>query len=180
MPQYAINPATSTVIVSARSSMGPIAFEGRELAGWVDARVVDGRVVTEPAPTAELAIRIEALRSGNDLYDAELRRRVEWRRHPTCTVRLTTATAVDEQRFATSGDLTLHAETRHINGELTVEHADADSLVVTGSKDLDIRDFHLKAPGMLMIKIYPEVQVQLFLEAVADRTGSGTATGGTG
>jgi hypothetical protein len=40
-------------------------------------------------------------------------------------------------------------------------------LVVSGEKVIDIRDFQLAAPTMLMLRIYPDVRVFLHLEAEA-------------
>ena len=45
-------------------------------------------------PTAHLEIEVEQLRSGNSLYDAELLRRIDARRHPTVTLDLRACTPV--------------------------------------------------------------------------------------
>jgi len=41
----------------------------------------------------------------------------------------------------------------------------ADRLVVQGDHVVDIRDFDIESPTVLMLRIYPDVRVQLQVEA---------------
>ena len=170
MARFEINPKRSTVLVAARSSMGPIGFETQDLRGWIDVDVADGTVDLASGVGAEVEIELESLRSGNDLYDAELRRRIDVRRYPLCRLTLSSAAEVADGRFALTGDIEMHGRTRRLVGELVVEEATPTRLALTGAKELDIRDFRIEAPGMLMMKIYPEVQVQVFFEALTTET----------
>lgn len=168
MTRYVIDPTSSTVLVAARSSMGPIVFEARENRGHIDAEVVDGQVLADPGPAAELHVGLATLRSGNDLYDAELRRRIDARRFPECHLSLRDASSITGTRFAVRGDMSFHGVERSTSGTVEVEAASDERLVITGAKQFDIRDFDIPAPGILMVKIYPEVEVQVFLDARAD------------
>lgn len=171
MSRFRVDAATSSVLVAARSSIGPITFEAREIDGWIDVDLEGAGselVIGEGSPAAELQVQLTSLRSGNDLYDSELRRRIDARRFPMCILRLERGTVLEAGRFSLAGTITFHGTTRPLAGTVEVEAIDEDRIAVTGAKELDIRDFGLRAPTMLMTKIYPEVQVQLFIAAVAD------------
>lgn len=168
MTRYAVDKGASTVLVAARSSMGAIVFESRGLTGFVDATVLDGGVASHLGPKAVIDVELQTLRSGNDLYDAELMRRIDVKRMPYCRLELGGADPLDDSRFAIGGDIEFHGERRHANGTIEVESATPERLVITGSKQFDIRDFGIPPPGILIVKIYPEVQVQLFLQAHAE------------
>lgn len=168
MPTHLVTTERSTVLVSARSSMGPIVFEARGVSGTIDATVERNSILTDPAPSARLEIDLRSLRSGSDLYDAELRRRVDVRRHPLCVLDLERVEPLGVNRFTLRGTIQLHGTLRTLQGTVEVSAPDQDRLVVTGEKTIDVRDFDLPSPSVLMLKIYPEVKVQLFIEAAVE------------
>lgn len=117
-------------------------------------------------PTATLSIDMAALRSGNALYDAELLRRMDARRHPTTFVELGDAAAIgDADRYQVTGAVTLHGIRRNISGVLQVSELGGGRLRVVVEQVIDIRDFDIAPPSRLMLRIYPDVRVQLQLEA---------------
>ena len=126
----------------------------------------DGIVEHAIAPSARIRIDVSGLRSGNRLYDAELRRRIDADRFPTATVELRecgrpTAT----NRYRLEGELTFHGVTRPATGTVSVEAVADGRLVITGEQAFDIRDFAIPSPTMLMLRIYPDVRVRLHAEA---------------
>lgn len=175
LARYVISTEHSTALVAARSSVGPIVFEARELTGQVEVDVVEGKVVLDRGPSAYLEVDLESLRSGNDLYDAEMRRRIDTRRFPRCLIELARTDPLGDNRFTLVGNLTFHGTAREIRGTVEVEVANGNRLVITGERTIDIRDFDLPAPSILMLKIYPEVQVKLFLEARVQTSPEGDA-----
>ena len=80
--RFRVVPDRSVVMINARSSVGPITFGAIGVTGFIEAAVAGRRVCSTPSPTAHLEIDVEHLRSGNSLYDAELLRRIDARRHP--------------------------------------------------------------------------------------------------
>jgi polyisoprenoid-binding protein YceI len=166
--RFDVVPQRSTVLIGARSTMGPITFESRALTGRIDAVMLDGAVCADPFPRATLEVDLTQLRSGNELYDAELRRRIDTRRFPTCTLDLHRTARLGDRRYSLSGDLTFHDTTRTLEGSAEVDIVDEHRLTVIGDKTIDIRDFDVPAPSILLLKIYPEVRVQIFVEAVAE------------
>jgi polyisoprenoid-binding protein YceI len=164
--RFDLVPGRSAVLVEARSNVGPIAFGTTALNGHVEAAIIDAAVDPDAAPSARLAFELRSLRSGNALYDAELLRRVDGRRHPTTTVELREAVRIGaSDRYSVTGDLTFHGVTRSASGTVAVAVRPDHALEITGEHVFDIRDFDLSAPTVLMLRIYPDVRVQLQLLA---------------
>ena len=170
----------SNLTVEARSTVGPIAFCTTRLRGWVSARLCDGLVSVDQPPAGHLELDLDSLSSGNALYDSELQRRVESRRHPTVSVDLRTTNRLGEGNcYEALGDVTMRGVTRRLAGSLTVtvqecrrrrraSTAGVDRrMTITGERTLDLRDFHFEPPAMPMFKLYPDVRLHLHLEADA-------------
>ena len=141
------------------------AIHGRadELSGTIEAEVVDGRV--DAALTGRLEVPVKRLRSGNPLNDAELQRRVDARHYPTIVGEVRNATALDDDgRFRIEGDLTFHGVTKTITGELQIA-ADDGRMTIEGEHVFDIRDYGVKPPRILMLRVEPEVTVRIKLVA---------------
>jgi polyisoprenoid-binding protein YceI len=141
------------------------AIHGRaaELSGRVEVDVVDGRVGT--AFAGRLEVPVKQLRSGNPLNDAELQRRVDARRFPTIVGEVRDATSLgDDGRFRVAGDVNFHGVTRAVTGDLQVT-VDGDRLTIEGEHVFDIRDFGIKPPRILMLRVEPDVTVRIHLVA---------------
>lgn len=165
MATFEITPERSTIIVAARSSTGPINWQATEPTGQITLPLIDGAIDLSLAASARIEMPVARLTSGNAIYDAELLRRIDARRFPLVTVTLSEGRHVgDDGRYAVDGLVDLHGVTRSVDGVIAVELT-GERLVVTGEKVLDIRDFDLPAPHMLLLKIYPTVRVHLMLEA---------------
>jgi polyisoprenoid-binding protein YceI len=154
------------VLVDVRSTVGPLSFGAIGLTGTVDATVVGGELDLGVAPTAHLTIDVSRLSSGNELYDAELHRRIDARRFPTATVVMDACEASGPgARYRLSGEVTFHGVTRPAKGTVTVEATSSERLVITGEQVFDIRDYSVPSPTVLMLRIYPDVRVRLHVEA---------------
>lgn len=166
MQRYIVHPERSTVVVEARSSVGPIAWEGIGPTGEFAFEVgADGTVETTRPVAGWLELPIESLASGNRLYDAELQRRVDARRHPRARVELQEVRPGDDGgTYVARGTLAFHGGVRQLEGELALERLSDGAVVVTGTHPVDIRDFGLPAPTMLMLKVFPDVRVHLVVE----------------
>ncbi|MGH9074371.1 MAG: helix-turn-helix transcriptional regulator [Acidimicrobiales bacterium] len=171
----------SNLVVEARSNIGPIAFSTSGLTGWIDVELCDGLVGAESAPAAHLEARVSELTSGNPLYDAELLRRVDARRHPVVTMELTSMARMGEGNcYQLGGDVVMHGVSRQLVGAVTatVIEARRDTpggaassfdrrMIVAGEHVLDIRHFQMEPPTMPLLKLYPDVRLHLHLEADA-------------
>lgn len=166
MTRYQIVASTSTAVIEARSSVGPILFEATGLEGEIEATVIDGKVVLDRAVIASIRVPLRTLRSGNDVFDGELARRIESRIHPWATLSLDSVETEGPRSYRLSGWMEFHGVRRVVTGAIDIKHADDERIVVEGEKTFDIRDFEIPAPTMLMLKIYPEVRVALLAEAI--------------
>ena len=112
---------------------------------------------------------MERLTSGNQLYDHELRRRIDARRFPTIAGRLSRIAANGPHpQYTVTGDVLFHGKTRTFEHDMHIEvHEDGVSL--TGENVFDIREFGMKPPSMLMIRVYPEISVRVELHGTRDR-----------
>ena len=139
--------------------------------GFVEAAITDGVVRAGTQPSGRINIDVSGLRSGNGLYDAELLRRIEARRFPTATVELCKCDPSGiRSRYNLEGALAFHGVTRPVQGTVSVEAVSNSLLLITGEQALDIRDFAIPSPTVLMLRIYPDVRVKLQAEAKLEDT----------
>ena len=160
--RYRIIPERSTLTARARSSLHPIQVQSAGLQGHLEAQVSDGRV--ELSLPAHLEFDSERLKSGNPLLDVELVRRLEVRKFPQVVGEARAIQPVTAGRFSVRGDLCLHGVTRTLDGEVGVRTS-GDTLEVEVEKVIDMRDFDLTPPKILMLRVYPEVRVSIRLVA---------------
>ena len=163
---FRVVPDRSVVMIDARSSVGPITFGAIGVSGIIEVAVVGRRVCSDPFPAAHLEIAVDQLRSGNSLYDAELLRRIDARRHPTVSLDLRACTALGSTgRYQLMGEVTFHGVSRPLDGTVSVAMSSDHSLVIRGEQVVDIRDFGVVSPTVLMLRIYPDVVVSVQIEA---------------
>jgi len=163
---FRVLPDRSAVMIDARSSVGPITFGAIGVTGSMKVAVAGRRVCSNPVPTAHLEIEVDQLRSGNSLYDAELLRRIDARRHPTVSLDLRDCTALGSTgRYQLTGEVTFHGVSKPLDGTVSVAMSSDHSLVIRGEQVVDIRDFGVVSPTVLMLRIYPDVVVGLQVEA---------------
>ncbi|HKA89989.1 MAG TPA: YceI family protein [Haliangiales bacterium] len=165
MARYRVVPDRSHLTAEARSSLHPIKVETNGLQGFVEADA-DGGGPRLGAPfTVEIAA--ERLKSGNFLTDTELQRRLETRKFPRIVGDVKGADPVGGSlRWRLSGNLSLHGVTRATDAEVTVRVVDDRTLEIEGEKVIDIRDYGMTPPKLLMLRVYPDVKVHARLVVV--------------
>jgi polyisoprenoid-binding protein YceI len=168
--RYTLDSVRSCVWISGRSSLHPINTETRGITGWVEAATrTDGSLDLDQAVSGELELAAEHLTSGNQLYDRELRRRMDARRYPTIAGRLTDITLDGAHpNYLVTGDVSFHGKTRSFAHGMQIEARD-DGIALTGEDVFDIREFGMKPPSMLMVRVYPEISVRVELLGVPDQ-----------
>jgi polyisoprenoid-binding protein YceI len=163
--RFTIDPGPSTVAVAARSSVHPLHGSASGVEGWVDVAMTGDRPDLSATLSARIELALERLGSGNAVYDHEMRRRVEAGRFPTVAGVLTgVEPAETEGRYHVRGDLTFHGRTRPVSADIDVRFA-VGHLVADWDQTIDIRDFGVTPPRILMLKVHPEVRVTVHLEA---------------
>ena len=163
---YRLLPDRSAVLIEARSSVGPITFGALGITGTIGVQAVGEQVTADEAASAHLEIPVAALSSGNGLYDAELRRRVDAARFPVATLDLDRCLVGGSGDHLTlEGRIDFHGVTRSLQGQVAAAIPSPGRLAATGDQVLDIRDFGVSSPTVLMFRIYPQVTVKLQVEA---------------
>ena len=129
--RYTFDSVRSCVWVSGRSSLHPINTETRGITGWFETSVRnDGSLDLDLPVSGELELAVERLTSGNQLYDHELRRRMDARRFPTISGRVANITAGATHRALMC---TEQADTCLIHADLCLRAA-ASRAAVSGTR----------------------------------------------
>ena len=167
LTRYTLDSVRSCVWVSGRSSLHPINTETRGITGWFQAATrADGSLDLDQQVSGELELAVERLTSGNQLYDRELRRRIDAKRFPTISGRLThIAPQGAHPDYMVTGEVSFHGKTRTFAHGMQIEALD-DGIALTGEDVFDIREFGMKPPSMLMVRVYPEITVKVELHGV--------------
>lgn len=173
MTTFRIDPARSRVWTESRTSVHPIHGEADGLSGAIDARLSDGRLDLSTSPSIRLQLEVDRLKSGNSLYDSEMLRRIAARRFPTIVGEVTEMRELDSSgRYQVTGDLRFHGVSRPEQGEVTVEVGDGGTIVIEGERTFDVREFGIEPPKLLMLKVHPDVNVRVHVEAGAEDEGA--------
>lgn len=164
--RYAVQPADSWLTFEARSTLHPVHGRATQLDGFIEA-TWDGQglPVATPAPRMHVEFPIEQLRSGNGVQDREMWKVVDSKRFPRVAADLRELHEQAEPGYyAASGDITLAGRSRRYEGDLKFAH-EGELVTVEGALSVDIRDFGLRAPNLLIVKVDPVVKVHLHLVA---------------
>jgi hypothetical protein len=163
--RFALDSERSCVWINARSNLHPINTETRGLGGWVEVGLGSDGTIDPSAPVSgRLEVATDRLSSGNQLYDIELKRRIDARNHPLIIGELIGISPTpDPERHLVKGDLTFHGRTRTFEHEMRIRVLDGTSIELRGDYVFDIREFNMKPPSMLMLKVYPEIAVRIEL-----------------
>ncbi len=163
--RYTIAHDRSAVLFAARSNVGLVSFGTTEVVGTIDVLVEGDAVDLTVPPSARLEVSMGSLTSGNSLYDVELHRRVDVRRFPTTVVELAKVEPGPGVSYRVNGPITFHGVTRELAGTVSLSFPRPGTIAIAGEHALDIRDFGIAVPSMLMLKIFPDGRVQLQVEA---------------
>ena len=164
-----IVPTASAVLIEARSSVGKISFGTTEITGQFRGRVVDERL--DSLLEGSAVVPVASLTSGSALYDNELRTRMNAQRFPEFGASLGSVSDLGSGRLAVKGDLTIHGTTRPQDCTAVVEVTERDpdcfAVVLSGTAVVDMRDYDIKLPSILMLRIYPDVTVRFRITAAS-------------
>jgi len=165
--RFAIDPRRSRVWIEARSTLHPIRSSTDGVEGWIDVDVGPGGAVEGAATAAaRLELAIDRMSSGNPLYDREMRRRVDTRRHPTITGQLTLLKPTGQEgRYLVGGEITFRGVTNPYEDEMTITPIDPSTLKFEGARTFDIREFGMEPPRILALRVYPDVAVRVEIVA---------------
>ena len=159
MARYRVLSERSKLWVDARSSLHPIRVESSALSGAIELELADGSVDLSKPPSGTLELEAETLKTGSRLEDSALERQLEVRKFPRIRGYVREVSA-NRGGYDVRGDLSLHGITKPIEGHVTLRAIDEKTVEVEGEKVIDVRDFGLQPPKILMFKVYPDVRVR--------------------
>ena len=163
---YVVSTADSVLTFEAQSTLHAVRGKNSSIAGYIDAdSAPDGTIVLEPMPVMHIDMAVEGLTSGSGILDQQMWKLIDSKRFPRISADLRTlAPGSSADRFTATGDVTLAGRVRTYDGEL-VFGLDPGGLVVDGDLVVDIRDFGLTPPSLLILRVDPVVKVHLHLVA---------------
>jgi polyisoprenoid-binding protein YceI len=166
--QFRVNTSKSSVKVGLRVNLHPSHIDANALSGVIECEVDDqGRPRLDQPYTAELSLPVDAIKSGNGIQDREMRRRFDVGRYPTITARVTHGEALEgEGRYRAAAQLSMHGQTREISGEIQL-HVDGTTMSIDGQQVINVKDFGIDPPRLIILKVEPEVD--LLVHIVAER-----------
>jgi polyisoprenoid-binding protein YceI len=165
MARYELQPDVSLVHVYARSTLRP--FTGAApISGHLEVSLRDGKLDLDQPCGGELRLRVDDLRGDVPHLDRELRNRMDSTRYPTVTARLTAVHPGPAGGYRMSGELTLHGRTKVVSGDASVA-VKPEGLTLRGVLHLDMRDFGLVPPRLLVLRVHPQIEVRLGVTAAA-------------
>jgi hypothetical protein len=161
MTRYAIDTDESTITLHARTSLHPVVASA-PVSGWFEAELDDGGFIEGTSLGGRLEVAVDAIKSGNPLYDAETRRRIDVGAHPTIVAEITATTSTDGADAVIEGVVDFHGESATLEGEVSV----ATGPELTGEGTVDIRWWGLQPPRLLAFRVEPDVVVSIHLHLV--------------
>jgi hypothetical protein len=112
-----------------------------------------------------IACAVSARRSGTPLSARAAARRLDPKRFPTVDGQLTSLTPLADGSYAGAGWLTFHGVTRQLAGVLWVRTGEGE-VRLTGTATIDVTEYGVQPPSLLVVKVHKEVQVTLDAVAV--------------
>ncbi|HTU82343.1 MAG TPA: YceI family protein [Candidatus Acidoferrales bacterium] len=166
--RYAVDAARSSFVIEARSSLHPIRARSTAVAGYLEfAWNADGSLALDPQPQVHVEIPVSSLASGNAAEDKAMREIAGSRSFPNVVADLTRLQPLDRpERYSARGQVSVRGTTRELAGEVTVRRLSA-GVAVEGDATIDLRDFGITPPRILMFKVFPDVAIHLALEGSA-------------
>jgi hypothetical protein len=164
--RYVVSPLKSSLTFEARSTLHTMRGNATGLSGQVDfALMPDGTIGTEPAPKMHVEFPVENLKTANPLQDREMWKLIGKGTYGRIAADLRELAAANgPNQYGAAGDITLAGRARRYNGTLSIDN-DEESLTIDGDLSVDIRDFGLRPPSLLILRVDPVVKVHLQLVA---------------
>jgi hypothetical protein len=168
MTRYELDPEVSMLSIEAQSSLHPIRSDATGVEGWAELSIdAEGGIDLGDPVSSRIEFALSLLRSGNPLLDRETERRVAAKKHPVVSAALTALDDADREGwFVASGDVTFHGVTHQLEGLVSVKPTDS-GIEINGQARFDVRDFGVKPPRLLALRVHPDVEVILHAHAAS-------------
>jgi polyisoprenoid-binding protein YceI len=164
--RFHVNTAKSTVQVGLRVNLHPSHINANALSGYIECELDDqGNPRLDQPYTAALTLPVDAIKSGNGIQDREMRRRFDVTRYPMITATVTHGEPLEGKgKYRAAAQLTMHGQTREISGEVQLSVA-GNTLTIDGQQVININDFGIDPPRLIILKVEPDVDLQVHIVA---------------
>jgi hypothetical protein len=164
--RFVIVSSQSYVDLESRTSLHTVTGKCTGLSGYIDAAWnAAGSLVLDPQPQLSLEMPVENLKSANAAQDAEMKKFLGSRAHPTITARLVRAEAsVVKDQYDVRGAISVRGTTAEFDGKITVRRI-GDRITIDGSEMIYIRKLGLEPPKILLFQVNAYVRANLRLVA---------------
>jgi polyisoprenoid-binding protein YceI len=164
--RFRVDTALSTVDVGLRVNLHRSHVNASALSGVIVCELDDkGRPRLDRPYSARLALRVAAITSGHGLQDREMRRRFDARRYPVIRTRVVYGKALrGAGRYRAVAELTMHGQTREVSGDIRLK-VEGTTMLIEGRQVINVKDFGIDPPRLLILKVEPEVDVDVHIVA---------------
>jgi polyisoprenoid-binding protein YceI len=165
MPRFVVDSSKTTVDVGLKVNVHPSHIKASGLTGFIECELTaDGKPNLDAPYSAELTLPVDGIKSGNSLQDREMRRRFDAKTYPTIVSKVTKGEALPDGRYHAIAQLTMHGVTREIDGDVDVR-IDGKEMTVTGEQTINVKDFGIDPPRLIILKVEPDVDVKVSIVA---------------
>lgn|GEM_PF-1111151 len=156
----------SSLTFFATSQLFPVYGRATEMSGYIEAAWnPNGTLAVAPLPKMHLELKVESLRTGNELQDREMWKLIDSKRFPKIVAELRELSAGTlHGRYTAAGQITLAGLARRYEGELLPSRA-GEYARIGGDINVDVRDFGLKSMKLMVLSVEPLVRVRLRMVA---------------
>jgi hypothetical protein len=164
--RFEVVSAESSLSFFATAQLFPVYGKASEMSGYVEAVWnPNGTLAVRPLPKMHLELKVESLRTGNELQDREMWKLIDSKRFPRIVAELRELNAgALHGRYAAAGQITLAGLARRYEGELLPARA-GDEVRIGGDISVDVRDYGLKSMKLMVLSVEPLVRVRLRMVA---------------
>jgi polyisoprenoid-binding protein YceI len=163
--RFIIVPSASHVELESRTSLHTVNGRCTGLSGYLDAAWQGDTLSLDPEPHLHLELPVESLRSANAAQDAEMKKFLGSRAHPSITAQLRKIEPLPERdRYSVRGTITVKGMSAEYDGQITL-HRSGNRLVVDGVETINIKRLGLEPPKIMMFKVSAFVKAALHLVA---------------
>lgn len=169
MTRYLVDPEQSEVHAEARSNVHPIEIHTKGIEGMIEVTTASEGLDLSKPPSARLELGTDRLKSGIELYDNEIARMIEVQKFSRIRGELLrTEAGGGTGRYRVRCKLSFHGVSQEIDTPVQVKLLDPNTLLIEGEQTIDMRDYDLKPPKILMLEVKPEVTVRAKIVAVRE------------
>jgi polyisoprenoid-binding protein YceI len=160
MNRFTVVSHRSRVVVGVRATLQYHEIETSGLNGEFEADL-DPEAGVRSKVTGGLDLPGDSLRSGNRLFDRELRKLLEVKKYRQISGKiLEVAADPSSGEYAVRGALSLHGVTHEVNGTARIVDIGPSHVIIEGAMPLDFTEYNMEQPTLLMLKVAPEVEIK--------------------